>query len=987
MKQLRLFWSLLALLFVTNTFAQMPYGKLEATIVDDITGEPITGAVVELRSSAEGARALYYSTGMNGTLSIEQINNGSYKLSVSFIGYKTKEYAFTINGATLTLPTIKMEMSSEKIETIVKEVYAMRTSQSGDTLSYNADAYKVANDADLEGLLEKLPGVTIEDGTVTAQGEEVEKVYVDGREFFGSDVQTAIKTLPAEMVQSIEVFDKLSDEAEFTGVDDGNGFKAINITTRPGMRNGVFGKIMAGGGYEPDSFTNSDYKYTSAANVNIFNEGSRLSIIGMANNVDQQNFSFEDLLGTQSSGGRGRGGRGGGGSASLMLPSVPGVSTVNSIGANYSNEWGEKKNIKLSASYLFNNSDTEDVDDTYRIYTMTQMQDTLDQVEVSNTFNANHRLDGRFEWTGTRQRLMIRPSFGYQGYDPYSLTIGSQYNGDDITNIFDESFGDKAAYTIGLSANYNLLLGQRAGRMLTLNGSYKLSNTAKDSYTASGEDVDDPDMSYRFIDNPSSTQAYSMGVSYNEPLRTNLTWISSYNYNVSDQSTDQLTYNTDSDYTYSESDLLSSASNSFDTKYLTHKIGTGLRLNKGKGREATNIVARINYEHSSLSSEIVDGDNRSTIWRDYDFLTYNVVGQLYINSTNSLRLTVTSSTDSPSVTDLEDMYDLSNTNYISRGNPLLEPEYTNRANVRYIRTSVDKGSTFMVYLSGSVTNNSVATHTVYSPGEIVIDGDVYDPLEYSMPTNLDGDLSLSLGTSYGFPLGFLKSNFNLGGSVSYGLSPTIVGGTINSDGSISGGVSSTTNEKSYKINTTLGSNISENVDFTLKWRGSYSDSIDEEADSERSLYFSHTASATMKYVLWGGITLASTLSYTENLGVSYDFQETSLVWGASLGKKIFRNKRGEMNITVNDILDQNNPIKYSVGDNYTQTSTESTIGRYFLLSFTYNLREFAGGEKGERPERGDGQMGAPGMGGGGMGMGGPGGGMGGGMGGPGGGGF
>ena len=156
----------------------------------------------------------------------------------------------------------------------------MRTSQKGDTVSYNAGAFKVTTDADVEGLLKKMPGITVTDGTVEAQGEEIKKIFVDGKEFFGEDVTTAIKSLPAAAVERVEVYNKLSDAAEFSGMDDGEGYKALNIVTKPGMRQGQFGKLYAGYGYDADTKTESQHKYIAGGNVKIFTGDSRETEIG-----------------------------------------------------------------------------------------------------------------------------------------------------------------------------------------------------------------------------------------------------------------------------------------------------------------------------------------------------------------------------------------------------------------------------------------------------------------------------------------------------------------------------------------------------------------------------------------------------------------------------------------------------------------------------------------------------------------------------------
>ena len=169
-------------------------GRITATVVDGDTGEGVAGAVVTVTSAADPEKKHYFTSAYQGALTIPSLAYGDYSLTVEFLGYETLKTKIKVSAATQDLGKLSLR-PGVRIETVVKEVKQMRTSQKGDTVSYNATAFKVANDADVEGLLKKMPGITITDGAVEAQGEEVRKVYVDGKEFFGEDVTTAIKTL------------------------------------------------------------------------------------------------------------------------------------------------------------------------------------------------------------------------------------------------------------------------------------------------------------------------------------------------------------------------------------------------------------------------------------------------------------------------------------------------------------------------------------------------------------------------------------------------------------------------------------------------------------------------------------------------------------------------------------------------------------------------------------------------------------------------
>ena len=407
-------------LFAAAAFAQR--GGVTATVVDADTGESVVGAVLTLTPVKTPEKKQYFTSAFKGAVSIPSLAYGEYSLSVAFLGYNNLDTTFRVSASKVSLGLLKLKPGVQ-IETVVKEAKALRTSQKGDTVSYNAGAFKVVADADVEGLLKKMPGITVTDGTVEAQGETVKKVFVDGKEFFGEDVTTAIKSLPAEAVDRVEVYNKLSDAAEFSGMDDGEGYKALNIVTRPGMRQGQFGKLYAGFGYDADTETEDKFKYIAGGNANVFSGDSRISFIGLFNNVNQQNFSFEDILGVSGGGGGRRGGMG-----NYMVRPQSGVASVNAIGVNYSDTWGKRNQVTFQGSYFFNNTNTENRSTVEKWYEAPMIPDTLSTNGYSDTKGYNHRFNARLEWKiSENQNLMIRPRFSYQSNDPWSRTTGWQY--------------------------------------------------------------------------------------------------------------------------------------------------------------------------------------------------------------------------------------------------------------------------------------------------------------------------------------------------------------------------------------------------------------------------------------------------------------------------------------------------------------------------------------------------------------------------------
>ena len=280
---------------------------------------------------------------------------------------------------------------------------------------------------------------------------------------------------------------------------------------------------------------------------------------------------------------------------------------------------------------------------------------------------------------------------------------------------------------------------------------------------------------------------------------------------------------------------------------------------------------------------------------------------LNINRENSLRLFVSSYTDSPSITDLQSVYDVSDAQNISHGKPNLKPTYSHRVNFHYTNYIVEKGRTFMWLFSMNTTLDYTAQHLVQRPGDITIDGQAYSPNFYSTTENLDGYWQLRTHLSYGLPSGRLKSNFNAMAGVIYTKTPSILGGTVDAaTGMISGGERNDTKNMGYDFRAVLGSNISENVDFTLSWNGTYNEATNSlNADKSKNRYFNHTAQGNLKVVFPLGFTFTASAAYSQYIGFTNDYSEDYLLCNVWLGKKVFKNKRGEVMVGVNDLFTQN----------------------------------------------------------------------------------
>lgn len=461
------------------------YGKVTGNLFDVSSSLPVAGAVVEFAPENYPDSKKYVSTGADGKFSAEMAY-GSYYFKMTFLGMTDIDTLVVLRSSTLDLGQIQMETKSTKIDDVVLEVQSMRTSQNGDTLIYNADAFKVSLDSDVDGLLAKMPGIRLTDDGVEAQGETIQKIFVDGKEFFGSDVTTAIKTLPAEVVDKIEVLNKLSDQAEFTGIDDGNSYKAMNIVTKQNMRKGQFGKFSGEYGIED--------KYLVGGNVNFFNDNSRITLIGLTNNLNQQNFSTDDILGATggSSGGmKSGGGMMSKGSGSTLVGSQNGISTITSAGVNYTDSWGEK--ITVEGSYFYNASETDNVKVTDRDYFSTDDDSYRNYYSEATTWakNQNHRLNAKIDYKiNDNNEIMFRPSLTFQNYEYTGSTWG--YNqtvaGSDTTrlnNVLSSNSSDNQGYNMSGTLVYRTKFA-KLGRTLTftLNGNMSKNDKTSNTYSS-----------------------------------------------------------------------------------------------------------------------------------------------------------------------------------------------------------------------------------------------------------------------------------------------------------------------------------------------------------------------------------------------------------------------------------------------------------------------------------------------------------------------
>lgn len=856
-----------------------------------------------------------------------------YTGHISYIGHKSYEQTIRVFEEVIDLGKILLPELDAELDEVIVTGEAVPVRQRGDTLQFSALAFKTNPDASAEDLVKKLPGVVIDPEGVKAQGETVQRVLVDGQEFFGDDPNIALRNLPAEMIDQIEIFDQQSDQSRLTGFDDGERIKTINIVTRLDRRSGQFGRIYAGYGDEE--------RYQAGLATNLFMDQRRISIIGMSNNINQQNFSSEDLSGFMSSrggrgGGMGGGMRGGGGMSGFnrgdfLIGQQSGKNTTHAYGINYTDTWNEKVNV--NSSYFFNLSRNETEQLADRQYFLDESSSQYyTETNLSDRNNQNHRFNARIDYSiNDNHSLLIIPRFSFQNTasDTYSeaasFLIADQLLNQTIT-AYDRRWD---GYTLSNTLIYRAKISEH-GRSISARINMNLNNNeylyfldALSNYYEGAVFTED------LIDQKSTSESDSYGLSsnltYTEPLGEKSMLQLSYNLSFSDNASDRMTNSWDiirESYSLFENDLSSELTNG----YLTNRFGLGYRFRT----EKYNFLAELSYQQADLNSE-----QKIPYITEVSYSFQNLIPMLQFNYNFSraqrLRIMYRSFTNSPSVNQLQDMVDNTNPLLLSSGNPDLKQSTSHFFTARYNLTKPAGSQSLFAFVFGNITNNYIGNMTLIAKQDTILDNGYELPrgAQYSRPENMSGYANLRSSLTYGFPVSWIKSNLNISGGLAYSRLP----GMINNQKNIA---------TTYNTNggIALSSNISTDIDFTISYRLNYQivkNSIRPQLDNN---YYYHIAELRFNWIFLKGWVLRNDISNLYYTGLGDAFNENFMLWNMNLGRKLFKNQLAEITFGVYDLLDQNNSVSRNATDTYVEDIRSNVLNRFFMLTFTYNFRNF-----------------------------------------------
>ena len=767
---------------------------------------------------------------------------------------------------------------------------------------------------------------------MSAQGEQVKSVLVDGKEFFGDDAAIALKNLPAEVIDKVQVFDKLSDQAQFTGFDDGNSQKTLNIVTKKGMNHGVFGNASFGYG--------TDDRYAGSLSLNWFNGARRFSLLGQSNNINQQNFSAQDLVGVSSGSGGGQGGRGGGSSSNnFLVGTQPGINTTNAIGLNYSEQIGK---TKLTGSYFFNEQRSLNTSNSERT---TFLSDTSAQVTNSyddqTTDNFNHRFSFRIETQfDSANSLIITPKFGFQRNTLENSQLSRVANGDSLqlSATDNEGKSDRDGVNFSNSLLFRHKFAKR-GRTFSANLNTSLSSrNSAGTLLADNNFLLDTAAIATSIDQRSTgdnfTQNHGLQLNYTEPVSRHGQLQFSVAPSIQLSNAQKLTNDIDPD---TGDELLNNLlSNKADNTIQTLRGGVSYRY------RSTGYMFNIGLDGQGSDMHSVETYPFDlTVDRSYSNLLPNAMFIRNWSKTTRLRIFYRTSVNTPSISQLQTVVDNSDPLKLSTGNIGLDQSYQHSLTMRFNALDSTKTKPFFALLSLQSQPGRISDVTFVPTSDSTLTGGTILPAgsQLTLPKNLDGYVSGRALANYGFPITAIKSNMNVnaGGSVER------LPGEVN-------GAKSLTWNTNWNVGTVLSSNISQGVDFNIGYTANYNTARSDLRSTANNDYYE--GQLTGKLTLNGlkGWLLENQVNYQQYIGLGAAYDQNAFVWNAAIGHKFLKNDALEFRVSAYDILNRNVSVTRDVSDTYIENTVTNVLQRYVMFSLRLNLSAFKGTAAGPPPE-------------------------------------
>ncbi len=924
--------------------------------VIDTTKLGIPGASITLKTE-KGDSTIAVADG-SGNFVFPAVTGSKITVTVSSIGYQAVRKHFVLDNGTKTAVLDPVILKSEaNVLSGVTIVGINPVILKEDTVEYKASAYKVRENAPVEDLIKKLPGVDVDvNGNVTTQGKQVTKVRINGKDFMGGDVQSATKNLPADVVENIQMIDDYGDQANLTGVKTGEPDKIMNITIRKDKNYGYFGQATGGGGRDalpasegiPD-----DTRYLATLNSFRFNGDQQMALLGSVNNTNVNTFSFNPTS-TAGGGGNNFGGGGGRGNAARgaqnsgsLITTQNGITDAHSIGANLRDQWGKK--LSVYGSYSFADNTVSTTSSNFQRNNNATNPSTNNQLSDEVNRNINHRFTWNMEYKpDTINYLKITPTYSYAGTDTRDNEKDSvvfPHNTPKNAFYSVNSVGNSTAPGMGIIALYNHRFPRRHNLSINVN-----INTAKSDQYQNVAYVYAPGTPpvapiNQIINTNSLTTTFASTVSYLQPVGRRdyleFSYMLSHAHTTNDKLTDTLV---DNSTLFNRADSLSTE---YNYNFTTNRFGINYRFIEKKYNYTLGLAAQ---------PSVLDGYSPLTGLTTHESIFNFIPTARYIynfSRSQAFSLNYNGSSSSPTFTQLQPTTDHSNALYPVQGNPFLKPQFTDNFSIRYNQFSFATGNILFTNVSFQKIDNQIVTNTItYSNKSDIL----------TQYLNADGYYNISGNVTYAKPWENRKYTLMLTGTVNY-----------------SNGISYLTNVT--PTDSIASKNISKNLQFTpgARFRVDITDVVDAQVLTNYAINQTHNSvSSPMNnnpFTRTWNIGVNGKNYFLKDWTFSYDYSKAiNYGYSSSLGKvtnpnvlnmylerRFLKDHRATIRLSAFDLFNQNT--------GYTSTSTPSSftqtvvnrLSRYYLATFTLRLQKFAG-KAPSNPDRGfrRGGDGAPG---------------------------
>ncbi len=920
--------------------------QVKGTVVDSAAKKPIEKAVVGLVIKEKPSDTTYTFTNEKGEFSFDVvpasnfsvvINNSGYAPVAKFVPIKQAEK--TINLGYIILATrAKMldEITVVSAPIVIKE----------DTVEYRADAFKTKEGAVVEDLLKKLPGLQVDkDGNVKAQGKEVTRIKVNGKDFFGGDVKTATKELPANIVDKIQVIDDYGDQATVSGIKDGEPDKIINIELKKDKNKGFFGRATVGGGTEE--------RYQASFNGNYFNNNKQISLFANSNNTNASlfNFSGGGNRGMSSMMSQGTSMMNDMGGASGMMGMIrsgdmsqfggggnSGIANTNSFGTNFRDQWGKK--VTVYGSYSYSHRNTVKLQNT-SAQNFFQSSSVINNQDINSvSIGSNHRASFNIEYQiDSFNYLKVTPNFTYNDNNTNSNTLfnfvetGKGLTSDGNNKTISES----NAPNLSLNVLYNHKFRKR-GRNFSASANIgnSKSNSEQDIYNLSYQYVQ-PFIgnrnSFQFINQDNNNHNYGVRLTYAEPLSKYRSLDFSLSHNLNYARNDRKTFNVDS--ATQVKTINNFLSNDFENNFYNNRAGVSLRTTKKK----YNYTLGVSLQPVSLQGKLLTKDSAyKTIKRVNIFpiarFTYN------FSRSKTINVSYNGNASQPSFTQLQPVADVSNPQSITSGNPNLKPAINHNINFSFNNFNFISGKVLFTNITFSTIKNQIINKVarLNSAGNSI-----------SIPENVNGYYNIFGFYNFSKPYKNRKYVLTFNGSVNYNHNINLTDSVVLTGNSL---------KQNLKVEKVTGQNwvLSQGFvfEYNLKeWLElgtgiNYSLNDNKYNAATTSTAFKNTSSNAWSLTnninidLTKRLILKYDVDYTINNGLATGVSQNPVLMNASLEQQLFKKKNGIIRLAAFDLFKQNTNINRSVNANSVIDSRTNRLTRYFLLTFTYRLQKFVG---------------------------------------------